>query len=181
MDTTSSKDKGPGEDSAAQAGNIFRRAGLTGAEELRRVGNALLALADALAPIDEYVRSPLPIDDTLTEEKLLGDLANGIYAARRRRTKFFSPDIFAEPAWDMLLDLFANSARHRRITVSSLCLAAAVPPSTSLRWIGILVSHGLVERIPLQRDQRATEVRLTAKGFAAVRECLHDWLGLPGQ
>lgn len=145
---------------------------------MRRVGKALIDMADALAPLDEFGRGSLPIESALTEEKRLGELAQAIYGARRQRLKWFSKDLFAEPAWDMLLDLFVNTVRKRRTTVTSLCLAAAVPPASSLRWIGILVSEGLVECRPADLDHRATEVRLTRAGFEAVQNCLREivWL-----
>lgn len=47
--------------------------------------------------------------------------------ARRLREQMFSPELFADPAWDMLLDLYAARLERRRVSVSSLCIAAAVP------------------------------------------------------
>jgi hypothetical protein len=43
------------------------------------------------------------------------------------REQFFGPDLFADPAWDILLDLYAARLEQQRVAVSSLCIAAAVP------------------------------------------------------
>ena len=65
---------------------------------------------------------------------------------RRDRERFFPADLFSDPAWDMLLDLTAARLEHRLVSVSSLCIAAAVPPTTALRWIRNLCEVGLFER-----------------------------------
>src|SRR5690606_24209072 len=62
---------------------------------------------------------------------------------RRLRDEFLPGDLFADPAWDMLLDLFAARLEQERVSVSSLCIASAVPPTTALRWIRTLTEKGL--------------------------------------
>src|SRR3546814_1843272 len=42
----------------------------------------------------------------------------------------------SDPAWDMLLDLYLAAERNTRpVSISSLCIASAVPATTALRWI----------------------------------------------
>lgn len=89
---------------------------------------------------------------------------------RRMREQHLPAGLFADPAWDMLLDLYAASLEYRRISVSSLCLASAVPPTTALRHINLLVEHGLVERLPKPGDKRGILVRLTSKGQGAMSD-----------
>jgi hypothetical protein len=89
--------------------------------------------------------------------------------ARRMRSQFFPPDLFADPAWDMLLDLFAAALEGRRVSVSSLCIAAAVPPTTALRWIGALHESGLFERQADPTDRRRAYIALSAKGMDGMR------------
>lgn len=84
-----------------------------------------------------------------------------VIRARRLRDAHFPPDLFADPAWDMLLDLYAAEREHRRVSVSSLCIAAAVPGTTALRWIGTMVAAGLFERQADQHDRRRAYVALT--------------------
>src|SRR3546814_11460790 len=55
---------------------------------------------------------------------------------RRLRDRYFDGDLFADPAWDMLLDLYLAAERNTRpVSISSLCIASAVPAPTALRWI----------------------------------------------
>ena len=67
--------------------------------------------------------------------------------ARRMRDQFFSGELFADPAWDMLLDLLLARLEQRTVAVSSLCIAAAVPPTTALRWIKRLTDEGIFIQI----------------------------------
>jgi hypothetical protein len=99
-----------------------------------------------------------------------------VIRARRLRDAHFPSDLFADPAWDMLLDLYAAELEHRRVSVSSLCIAAAVPGTTALRWIGTMVGAGLFERQADQHDRRRAYVALTSQArrglgsyFAAIR------------
>ncbi|WP_333570789.1 hypothetical protein [Sphingomonas sp.] len=84
-----------------------------------------------------------------------------VIRARRMRAEFFEGDLFADPAWDMLLDLYAAELEHRQISVSSLCIAAAVPPTTALRWIGTLHEAGLFDRRADPNDRRRAYIALS--------------------
>ncbi len=74
--------------------------------------------------------------------------------ARRMRDQFLPGDLFADPAWDMILDLMAARLAGQRVSVSSLCIAAAVPPTTALRWIRQLTERGVFARIDDPADGR---------------------------
>jgi len=104
----------------------------------------------------------------------LAAIAQAIYRARRRRDKFFDRDLFAEPTWDMLLDLFVNQVRGVRVSVTSLTLAACVPSTTGLRCIRILVERELVRRIRAPDDARLVLLELTPKGFQLMRQYVSD-------
>lgn len=89
---------------------------------------------------------------------------------RRLRDQFFEATLFADPAWDMMLDLMAARLEQRQVAVSSLCIAAAVPPTTGLRWIKTLTDSGLFVRIADPRDGRRVFIELSAtaaEGIAA--------------
>ncbi|AEG49596.1 regulatory protein MarR [Sphingobium chlorophenolicum L-1] len=80
--------------------------------------------------------------------------------ARRLRDDFLPADLFADPAWDMLLDLLAARLEHERVSVSSLCIASAVPPTTALRWIRTLTEKGFVDRQADPHDGRRVFIAL---------------------
>lgn len=92
-----------------------------------------------------------------------------VIRSRRMRAQFFADELFADPAWDMLLDLFAAELERRQVSVSSLCIAAAVPPTTALRWIGTLHEAGLFERKADPTDRRRAYIGLSAQGLEGMR------------
>lgn len=91
----------------------------------------------------------------------LADAASDHVKARRQRERIFPAELFADPAWDILLDLFANTVRGNAVSISDACIASAVPSTTALRWIGRLHELGLLERLQDPRDTRRVLLRLT--------------------
>ena len=92
-----------------------------------------------------------------------------VIRARRLRNQFFAGELFADPAWDMLLDLFAAGLEKRRVSVSSLCIAAAVPPTTALRWIGTMHDAGLFGREADPGDRRRAYIVLSEPALHGMR------------
>lgn len=95
-------------------------------------------------------------------------LIRRIVRQRQLRGRFFDGDLFADPAWDMLLDLTAARAEHTRVSVTSLCIASGVPPTTALRWIGQMIDAGLLERVEDETDRRRAFVALTDRAAEAM-------------
>jgi len=83
-----------------------------------------------------------------------------IIRQREARMKYFDAELFADPAWDILLDLSAARAEGRQVCVTSLCIAAGVPATTALRWIGQMVDSGLLLRVPDPADRRRAHIAL---------------------
>ncbi|MGL5839227.1 MAG: MarR family transcriptional regulator, partial [Sphingorhabdus sp.] len=80
---------------------------------------------------------------------------------RRMRDRFFDPQLFADPGWDILLDLYAAQDEGKPVSVSSLCIAASVPPTTALRWITNMTETGLLTRIQDLGDARRVFIELS--------------------
>ena len=95
-------------------------------------------------------------------------LLRRIIRQRQLRARFFDGDMFADPAWDILLDLAAARAEHKRVSVTSLCIAAGVPPTTALRWIGQLTEAGLLQRMEDDTDRRRAFITLTDRAADAM-------------
>ena len=110
----------------------------------------------ARAPFDGRHGDPAPRGFDSGRAKLVRRLIR----KRRQRDQFFPSDLFADPAWDMMLDLYAAHYERREISVSSLCIAAAVPATTALRWIKTMVDDGRFVRIADPADGRRIIVRL---------------------
>lgn len=96
------------------------------------------------------------------------EIARRLYRDRRLRAEHFKADIFGEPAWDMLLDLFIAAGERRQVSTSAACTGASVPAATGLRWIHGLEAKGLVGRTVDHRDARRVWVSLTTAGRRAM-------------
>jgi hypothetical protein len=110
---------------------------------------------------DRLVRATRP---ALPDPRLI----RRIIRQRQLRARFFDGDLFADPAWDMLLDLTAARAEHTRVSVTSLCIASSVPPTTALRWIGQMTDAGLLMRVEDEADRRRAFITMTDKASDAM-------------
>lgn len=68
------------------------------------------------------------------------------YEARRERAEIFDADLFADPAWDILLAMYREHLAHRPMTLSDALTAADVPHTTAMRWLAVLTNRGMVAR-----------------------------------
>jgi len=102
------------------------------------------------------------------------DIVRSVIRARRLRSRYFSDELFADPAWDMLLDLLQAEIAQLRVPVSSLCIAAAVPATTALRWLKNMVDQGLFIRRADPHDARRVFVELAPQTSLALRRYFTD-------
>jgi hypothetical protein len=87
---------------------------------------------------------------------------------RRLRDSYFQADLFADPAWDILLDLFAARLEGISVSVSSLCIAAAVPATTALRWVTGMTTSGILLRRHDPKDARRVFIELSNETAAQM-------------
>lgn len=135
-------------------------------EEVREKLHKALSIIESI-PVE--LTTPLAATAPVTE-----DYVRAVIRARRQRTRYFDADLFADPAWDILLDLYTAELAQRRLTVSSLCIAAAVPATTALRWIGTLENRGLLRRQNDPLDGRRVYVSLTNDAVQALSSYFTD-------
>lgn len=124
------------------------------------------------SPVTSMPAVPVDVDAIARRERMALTLAREFYAGRRRRARYLSADLFGEPTWDILLDLYVAAREGRRVPTTSACIGAHVPPTTALRWLRILEMRGLVEREDDGRDGRRTFVRLTERGSTVMEAFL---------
>ncbi len=122
-------------------------------EEVGRIAAALAALSED----EQLAGAAIPSDSEMLEAATI----RAIIRARRLRERFFRQGLFADPAWDMLLDLMAARLEGQQVAVSSLCIAAAVPSTTALRWIKALTEAGLFVRRADREDRRRVYIELS--------------------
>lgn len=142
-------------------------------EEVGRIARTLAALSADARPRETRGAQP-PASDPQPDETMPSAAAiRALIRARRLRDQFFDAGLFADPAWDMLLDLLAARIEHRQVAVSSLCIAAAVPPTTALRWIKTLTDEGMFVRVADPRDGRRVFIELSDSAAATLAAYFH--------
>lgn len=139
------------------------------ADELMAIAMRLRGAAANPATPAENATDPLAQSRPARSARSNLALARQTYALRRKRAAIFgNPDLFGEPAWDILLDLYIAKGEGKQVSVSSACIGSAAPPTTGLRWLGVLADEGLVVREADADDHRRVLVRLTPAGQAAM-------------
>lgn len=117
-------------------------------EEAMRIASLLDTLATNTAAAEPHTPPTAPV-------------LRRMLRARRLRDRYFAPGLFADPAWDILLDLMAARLEGQDVAISSLCIAAAVPPTTALRWIREMLAAGLLVRHEDPTDGRRAFIALS--------------------
>jgi DNA-binding MarR family transcriptional regulator len=103
-----------------------------------------------------------------------GEKAAAIHHGRRVREEVFgkAAHLFTDPAWDIMLHLFIAQEEGRRVSVNHARASSGVPPTTALRWIGILTSEKLIARRADPSDRRRCYLELTPRCDTMMREWL---------
>jgi len=144
-----------------------------GAERLRQLSDEVGRIAATLARLSTVSAGPEPDTAKHQEEGSVPDVpveqVRSVIRARRLRGRYFSEELFADPAWDMLLDLLQAELAQLRVPVSSLCIAAAVPATTALRWLKTMTDKGLFVRRADPHDGRRVFVELSRQSSVALR------------
>lgn len=103
---------------------------------------------------------------TVTREALI-EAAWKEFERRGRRMQLLPKEMFGEPAWEMLLILYAEQQRTR-LTIARLSDKLDLPPSTALRWLNYLEDRRLVVREPHPTDLRSAILKLTSNAIDAL-------------
>ena len=142
------------------------------AERLRQLSEEVGRIASTLARLSTGPGSARELPEAEPRGEippLSAETVDRVIRARRMRANYFSEELFADPAWDMLLDLLRAEIAQFRVPVSSLCIAAAVPATTALRWLKTMVAEGLFVRHADPHDGRRVFVELAPTASEALR------------
>ncbi len=96
------------------------------------------------------------------------EFARRLIAERSSRFKHFDTHLFADPAWDIMLELFVAETENSEVPVTNLCYTSNVPDTTILRWIKLLCDQGLLVRHKDDVDKRRVLVHLSAHAREAM-------------
>ena len=133
-------------------------------DEIGRIASTLADLSSklsaAVSPSMAQQADELPINEETVRSAI---------RHRRLRELYFASELFADPAWDMMLELLLAEIMQQRVTVSNLCDVAGVPPTTALRWQKALVDRGLLVRNSDPDDARRVYVELASETSIGLR------------
>ena len=102
------------------------------------------------------------------------DHIQSVISARRGRERLFGRHLFSDPAWDMIIELYAAMLGKRRMTAADLARAIGTPESVIARWVAALVEAGIVSTIGDPNGTKAT-VQLTEAGAAKMAQLTDQW------
>ena len=145
-------------------------------DEVARIARALADLSDPMSPaaVSEGIVGYRAQPGAKVSTEIASSTIRDMLRWRRRRDQLFAGDLFADPAWDMMLDLAAARLEGVDVAVSSLCIAAAVPATTALRWIKTLTDVGLFVRVADPNDRRRVFIALSESTAANLLAFLSD-------
>ena len=99
--------------------------------------------------------------------------AQDLIEITKRRSRLVSvANLFADPAWFILLDLLVRQHSGLQTSVSSACHASFSPVTTALRHLAILTERKIIEREYDSVDQRRIFLRLTEEASAEIQRTL---------
>ncbi len=149
-------------------------------DELAGFAQILQGFAGQNRKAEPSFRAPVSFRKSTASERatpLDPEQIRELIRVRRLRDHYFQAGLFGEPAWDILLDLMAAKLERVDVSVSSLCIAAAVPPTTALRCITAMTGGGMLERRADPHDARRIFITLSSGTEAAMRRYLAETLG----
>lgn len=106
----------------------------------------------------------------VTEDHILS-----IIIARRGREAVFGPNLFSEPTWDALLELYAARLGNRKVSLAELSRAIDTPLTTTGRWIALLEDRQLVAVETDTLVPGRQWVGLTDDGASKIKQLTDHW------
>lgn len=124
--------------------------------------------ADMIGPVMPWQRS----GQTASPSAVASEDAACIRAVieiRCSRTDHLPIPHMGEPAWDILLDIYACQLEGVRLPVTAVGIMAGIPAATAQRWIKRLTQQGMLVRIADPQDRRRHHITLSSETWKGMR------------
>ena len=154
-------------EAAADGGSVT----LDSVDAAKLVRLLVLLLQKRPAPTDR-----LTIGSAAPEQDPLVAAAAKFRRLRQARANYLPPEIFGEPAFDILLALHIEDD-VQPVRIRMLVEAAGAAMTTTLRWVNALERERLVEREAQPSDRRTHMVRLSEHGRPKINDYFCKVLG----
>jgi DNA-binding MarR family transcriptional regulator len=103
------------------------------------------------------------------------DHVQSLLSVRRGREDLFGRHLFSDPAWDIILELYAAKLANRRMSSSEVAQAIGAPKSVIARWLTALADAGVVMSDGDQDEMEELAFRLTDEGAAKLAQLVDQW------
>lgn len=100
------------------------------------------------------------------------ELARRYLHQRGLRRDVFGVDVFREPAWDIILDLYCARLSNKEVSIMDASIAAGVPSTTGFRYVRRLLASKLVTRRRDIKDRRRSWLRLSDEAATQIEAWL---------
>lgn len=99
-----------------------------------------------------------------------------IYDLLRSRDQVFkTPNLFSDPAWDILLDLYLNQALNKQVAKTNDVVGRSSAHAVAMRWLLVLKKEGLITWADDPVDGRRQLVTLTDEGMQKINDVLDQF------
>ncbi len=99
-------------------------------------------------------------------------VAQALLAGRRSRSTLLSGLRFAEPLWDMILEMYVAAAEGKHFKVLKLCAVSGGSVTTALRYLKQLEEEGYMVRQADEYDTRSLIVVMQP----SLQKAVDEWL-----
>jgi len=142
-------------------------------EHLLRLRDDVDRIAGTLARLSTVYPGPVQADAGAIPEISAAQVM-AVIRARRARGNYLPDELFADPAWDIMLHLLHAEIAHGRVSVSSACLASGLPERVGLRWLNTMAEHGLAQVHADPNDSAGGLVELAPEVSRALRRYFRE-------
>jgi DNA-binding MarR family transcriptional regulator len=136
----------------------------------------LISEASDVAPV--VVETSITSGPSVFSRAALLDAAQQELEWRRRRNKVLPEEMFGEPAWEILLQLYVEQ-QGTRLNIARLTSYLNLSASTVLRWLNYLHDKQLLRRESHPTDQRSVFVELTTGAVEVIDSYFSEVLTRP--
>jgi DNA-binding MarR family transcriptional regulator len=116
------------------------------------------------------VRKKLRRRLSLTEDHILS-----VLLVRRARSAILGEQLFSDPAWDILLELYAARLGDREVSLEDVARSIDTPESTTKRWVKALEERGLVSSKRGSAEDDGVRISLTEQGADKIGDLADHW------
>ena len=138
---------------------------------INQIIDELSAIKTNIAEISEKVENEIKGDIFDNESDFyLNAFVIRYMENRNLRNKMISQELFSDPCWDILMDVFSARLNEKNISVSAVATAGNMSHTTGLRYIDTLEKIGYIYRERDDWDGRRIFVKISDETFTMMKE-----------